>query len=177
MSATIEENNLEELSENRTVDSLLDCLLFLTKYHKRESSADSIMFSLPIHNQLMDYSMFTQAANRLGLITKNVKRSKIKDITKLALPSVLLLDKNRACILLDYDTEKGVASTKYHHPGSGPGKSQDASRLPVSANQAQEVRRYSRFKGILPQFGEAAKMVGCKIVLLGSGRTMEGAGT
>ena len=107
----VEKQSLDKLQNRRTVDSLLDCLLFLTKYHKRESSADSIMFSLPIHNQLMNYSMFTQAANRLGLITKNVKRSKIKDITKLALPSVLLLDKNRACILLDYDVEKGIAST------------------------------------------------------------------
>ncbi len=102
-------NSLDKLQNRRTVDTFLDCLLFLTKYHKRETSAESIMHSLPIHNQLMNYSMFTQASARLGLITKNVKREKISDITKLALPSVLLLGKNRACILLDYDTKDGIA--------------------------------------------------------------------
>jgi hypothetical protein len=56
-------------------------------------------------------------------------------------------------------------------------KSQDASRLQVGANNVKRVRRYSEFKGILPQSRKAAKMMGCKIVLLGSGRTMEGAGT
>ena len=69
------------------------------------------MYSLPIHNEVMNYSMFTQAAHRLGLITKNVKRKKIKDITKLALPSVLILAKNRACVLIDYDLESGIATT------------------------------------------------------------------
>lgn len=103
--------SLDKLQNRRRVDSLLDCLLFLTKYHKRETSADSIMYSLPIHNEVMNYSMFTQAAHRLGLITKNVKRKKIKDITKLALPSVLILAKNRACVLIDYDLESGIATT------------------------------------------------------------------
>ena len=103
--------SLDKLQNRRRVDSLLDCLLFLTKYHKRETSADSIMYSLPIHNEVMNYSMFTQAAHRLGLITKNVKRKKIKDITKLALPSVLILAKNRACVLIDYDLESGIATS------------------------------------------------------------------
>ena len=103
--------SLDKLQNRRRVDSLLDCLLFLTKYHKRETSADSIMYSLPIHNELMNYSMFTQASHRLGLITKNVKRKQIKDITKLALPSVLMLAKNRACVLIDYDLESGIATT------------------------------------------------------------------
>ncbi len=110
---TIDDSNqsLEKLQNRRRVDSLLDCLLFLTKYHKRETSAESIMFSLPMHNEVMNYAMFTQSAHRMGLITKNVKRKKISNITKLALPSVLLLDKERACVLLDYDLEKGTATT------------------------------------------------------------------
>ena len=37
-------------------------------------------------------------------------KKKIKDITKLALPSVLLLDKNRACVLLTYNIKEGTAN-------------------------------------------------------------------
>lgn len=43
----------------------------------------------------MNISMFHQAAARIKLVTKTVKRQKVRDITKLALPSVLILDKNR----------------------------------------------------------------------------------
>ena len=110
---TIDDSNqsLAKLQNRRRVDSVLDCLLFLTKYHKRETSAESIMFSLPMHNEVMNYAMFTQSAQRMGLLTKNVKRKNIASITKLALPSVFLLDKDRACVLLDYDLEKGTATT------------------------------------------------------------------
>ncbi len=105
----IENETLGDLKDRRKVDDLLGCLLFLSKYHNRETSAESLTFGLPIHKTSMNISMFHQASSRIGLITKTVKRENIKDITKLALPSVLILDKRRACVLLDYDLKKGVA--------------------------------------------------------------------
>ena len=58
---TMDDSNqsLSKLQNRRRVDSLLDCLLFLTKYHKRETSAESIMFSLPIHNDVMTRRLST----------------------------------------------------------------------------------------------------------------------
>ena len=109
-SNTIENETLTNLKDRRKVDDLLGCLLFLSKYHNRETSAESLTFGLPIHKSSMNISMFHQAASRIGLKTKTVKRTNIKDITKLALPSVLILNKNRACVLLDYDLETGIAS-------------------------------------------------------------------
>ncbi|MGE3299290.1 MAG: cysteine peptidase family C39 domain-containing protein, partial [Arcobacter sp.] len=105
----IENETLGNLKDRRKVDDLLGCLLFLSKYHNRETSAESLTFGLPIHKTSMNISMFHQAASRIGLATKTVKREKVKDITKLALPSVLILDKQRACVLLDYDLKKGIA--------------------------------------------------------------------
>ena len=106
----IENETLGNLKDRRKVDDLLGCLLFLSKYHKRETSAESLTFGLPIHNTSMNISMFHQASSKIGLTTRAVNRKKIKDITKLALPSVLILDKNRACVLINYDLEKGIAN-------------------------------------------------------------------
>jgi len=106
----IESETLTNLKDRRKVDDLLGCLLFLSKFHKRETSAESLTFGLPIHKKSMNISMFHEAASKIGLIGKTVKRKNIKNITKLALPSVLILDKNRACVLLDYDLDTGFAN-------------------------------------------------------------------
>ena len=105
----IEDETLGDLKDRRKVDDLLGCLLFLSKYHNRETSGESLTFGLLIHKTSMNISMFHQAASRIGLITKTVNREKIKDITKLALPSVLLLDKKRACVLVSYNLKEGTA--------------------------------------------------------------------
>jgi ATP-binding cassette subfamily C protein LapB len=109
-SKIVENETLSNLKDRRKVDDLLGCLLFLSKYHNRETSAESLTFGLPIHNTSMNISMFHQAASRIGLITKTVKREKVKNITKLALPSVMILKKSRACVLLDYDLQEGTAN-------------------------------------------------------------------
>lgn len=121
-SRQIENETLSNLKDRRKVDDLLGCLLFLSKYHKRETSAESLTYGLPIHKTSMNISMFHEAASRIKLLTKTVKRNKINDITKLALPSVLLLRKNRACVLLDYDIENEIASVIL--PGLSDGQTQ-----------------------------------------------------
>lgn len=98
------EENLSTLKDRRTVDSLLGCLVFLSKYYKREASEESLKFNLPLHNRSLDLDMFVEAAKRIGLASKIVKRD-ITKLTKLALPAVLLLKKDRSCVLLDYNEE------------------------------------------------------------------------
>ena len=106
---SLESETLGNLKDRRKVDDLLGCLLFLSKYHNRETSAESLTYGLPIHKTSMNVSMFHQAASRIGFSTRAVSRENLKDITKLALPSVLILNKNRACVLLNYDLKKGIA--------------------------------------------------------------------
>lgn len=118
----IRSETLTNLKDRRKVDDLLGCLLFLSKYHKRETSEASLTYGLPIHKTSMNISMFHQAAKRIGLVPKTVKRERIEDVTKLALPSVLILDKNRACVLLDYDLEEGMANVII--PGLSTGETQ-----------------------------------------------------
>ncbi len=102
-------DELENMADTRDVDTLLECLLALTKYHERPASAESLTTGLAIYDNVMSPSMFAQSAKRIGLITKTVKRD-IKNLSTLAMPSVLMLGKNRACLILDIDYEKSKAT-------------------------------------------------------------------
>jgi ATP-binding cassette subfamily C protein LapB len=117
-----EERDLNTLQDRREVDTLLECLLFLAKYYKRETSAGSLKFNLPIHNRSFDLPMFLKASKRIGLTTKTVKREKVENLTKLALPAVLLLEKDRSCVLLDYNEKTSIA--KIILPGVSSGESE-----------------------------------------------------
>jgi len=96
------------MKERRTVDSLLESLYFISLFYQRHTSKDSLVSGLPIHNTSMKISDFIISSKRIGLISKVVDRE-LKGISKLALPVVLLLEKNRACVLLDIDTSENKA--------------------------------------------------------------------
>ncbi len=109
---------LNTLKDRREVDTLLECLLFLSKYYERETSAESLRFGLPVHNSSFTIDMFVQSAQNIGLLSKIVNRG-IDKITKLALPSILLLEKERSCILLDYDLKEGIAKVIFPGVSNG----------------------------------------------------------
>lgn len=99
---------LDSMADIRNTDTLLECLLFLSKYHERPASAESLISGLAVYNTVMNPRMFSQSAKRIGLITKTVRRD-IKDISKLALPSVMMLGTNKSCVLLDLDLKRNEA--------------------------------------------------------------------
>ncbi len=110
-------SDFENIKEQKKEDTLLESLLFLSKYHKRTASAESLVAGLAIYNSLMTPSMFEKSAKRIGLITKAVSR-KIPEIDNLALPAVLILNNNKACVLLNIDLEKNQASLIMPHLSS-----------------------------------------------------------
>ena len=101
-------SDFENIKEQKKEDTLLESLLFLSKYHKRTSSAESLIAGLAIYNSLMTPSMFEKSAKRIGLITKAVSR-KLSQIDNLALPAVMLLNNNKACVILNIDLQKNQA--------------------------------------------------------------------
>jgi ATP-binding cassette subfamily C protein LapB len=105
---TSEENDLHILSENRKIDTLLESLVFLTKYYQRATSRATLVSGFALDKDIMTIRDFTESAKRVSLITKVVHR-KIDEIARLALPSVLILDNNSACVLLDFSLEKNEA--------------------------------------------------------------------
>lgn len=110
-------SDFENIKEQKKEDTLLESLLFLSKYHKRTASAESLVAGLAIYNSLMTPSMFEKSAKRIGLIVKAVSR-KIPEIDNLALPAVLILNNNKACVLLNIDLEKNQASLIMPHLSS-----------------------------------------------------------
>ncbi len=110
MDENIQEQGIknEVMKDRRTVDSLLESLVFLSTYYQRTASRESLLSGLPIHNKSMTIKDFMLSSKRIGLISKVVTRE-LKGISKLALPVVLILKKERSCVLLDIDFDKNEA--------------------------------------------------------------------
>ena len=98
---------------------LLDCLVLLSKYFHNPYTADAIAAGLPITDNDMTPELFQRAAKRIGISSRLVKRP-INKIPDMILPSVLLLEDQQACVLLEVDHKQGIA--KIFRPESGEGE-------------------------------------------------------
>ncbi|MEM1400294.1 MAG: ABC transporter transmembrane domain-containing protein, partial [Pseudomonadota bacterium] len=78
---------------------LLDCLVVLSRFHGRPSSANSLTAGLPLTGSDLPPSLFARAARRAGLNARAHKRS-IDDIPAILLPAVLILRDGSACLLI-----------------------------------------------------------------------------
>ncbi len=92
-------------NEKRLVDPYLESLVFIAQYYEKTVSKDSLVSGTLTHGQFMNLESFIKASSKIGLISKIVTR-KLIHISKLALPSLLILKNNRACVLLDIDLEE-----------------------------------------------------------------------
>lgn len=90
------------------IDSLLECLVFLTSHYGRAKSAQALVSGLPYDGKHMRPNVFKEAAERLGLKVQSVKRAKISDVPHAVLPAVLILKGERACILLSGGDEPQI---------------------------------------------------------------------
>jgi len=111
-------DDFENIREKNEEDTLLESLLFLSKFHKRTASAESLIAGLAIHNTLMTPSMFQKSAKKIGLIVKAVNR-KLQDIDNKALPAVMILNNNKACVVLNIDSSKNEVKLIMPHVSSG----------------------------------------------------------
>jgi len=100
-------------------DPLLDCLTILSKLLHKPHSAESLIAGLPLVDNKLTPKLFSRAAERAGLSSKVVKR-KLRKISNLVLPAVLLLENSQACIVLEF---KGK-SARVIFPESGENESE-----------------------------------------------------
>jgi ATP-binding cassette subfamily C protein LapB len=138
--------------EGRRVDDLLECLLFLSQYYERISSRESLTAGLPIHGDEMTPSMFMKASKKIGLISKPICR-KIEEIKNDILPAVVLLEENKASVLLKIDREKeqvllafpendmGEQWVSYEDFYHGYGKNQDYTKNIIIVKAAYNFER------------------------------------
>ena len=101
-----------EQGMTRTEDPLLQCLLALCRYHGNASTAEAVMGGLPVDSGALTPALFERAASRVGLTSRIVYRSPA-EIEPALLPAVLLLENERACLLMGWEEGGDVARVVY----------------------------------------------------------------
>ena len=99
-------------------DSLLECLTILTRYYGNPFSQESLRAGLPLENGQFTPEVFIRSAKRAGLTSKLHKRE-LSELSSLVTPAVLLLNKKRACVLVDIDHHEGKAKIIFPQTGDG----------------------------------------------------------
>ncbi len=100
-------------------DPLLDCLIQLAKLHGRSVSRTSLSSGLPLVHNRLTVELFTRAADRADLASR-ILRKPLDEISALQLPLVLLLNEQRACVLVA--KEDGDKEYKVLLPETGMGE-------------------------------------------------------
>lgn len=108
-------------------DPLLDCLLQVCRLHGLAASRASLSAGLPAEGGLTP-ALVERAAARAGLATR-LQRVAIERIDAAALPAILLLHGNQACVLLGRDADEARVLL----PETGQGEV----RLPLAELQAR----------------------------------------
>jgi ATP-binding cassette subfamily C protein LapB len=94
------------------IDPLLECLLILSAFHGNAVNRDSLVSGLPLEHEHLTPSLFGRAAARAGLVSKLLSKP-LRSLRKRALPAVLILDNNEACVLVGLNREQGRARVIY----------------------------------------------------------------
>jgi ATP-binding cassette subfamily C protein LapB len=105
----------ESALQGQSVDPLLQCLAFLTEHYGRAKSPEAIRAGLAYDSKGMGPNLFCEAAQRLNLKTRIVKRPDLESISAAVLPALLILKDEQACILLD----RRGGTAKIYSPETG----------------------------------------------------------
>ncbi len=89
----------DDSSSLKSRDPLLRCLLYLSGLFDREVSVDGVLAGLALVDGRLTPDLFLEAAQRAGYAAAIVKRPLAK-IHPIALPAILLLKDQGACVLL-----------------------------------------------------------------------------
>jgi len=88
-------------------DPLLECLLVLGSYYGQATTREALIAGLPLSNRILDPSLFSRSARRLGLSSRIFKKS-LGSINKSLLPAVLLLEDDQACLLMEVTADRNA---------------------------------------------------------------------
>lgn len=98
---------------NDKTDSLLGCLVYLTKEYGQARSAEALKAGLPYDEKGLGPVGFCEAADKIGIKAKIVKKADLSAIPQAAMPVVLMFNHNRAAVMLEYDAKTGMARLWY----------------------------------------------------------------
>jgi len=86
-------------------DPLLDCLIEVCRLHGQAASRASLTSGLPLSPSGLSIELAQRAATRAGMVAK-LQRVALERIDAAALPAILILRDNHACVLLGWDDEQ-----------------------------------------------------------------------
>ena len=95
--------------QESSIDPLLECLVFLTSHYGRARSAQALTAGLAYDETNMGPELFCEAAERIDIKAKIVRRDKLKKILAPVLPVVLILKDSQACVLLKINEKEHSA--------------------------------------------------------------------
>ncbi|WP_370277733.1 type I secretion system permease/ATPase [Pontibacterium sp.] len=107
------------------IDPLLECLLVLSAFHGENVNRESLVSGLPLEQAHLTPSLFGRAAARAGLVTKVLSKP-LGRVRKRALPAILLLEGDEACVLMGWSADKRHAQVIF------PELSETVEEIPIS---------------------------------------------
>ena len=118
-----EETSLQEpavaVSEAPRDDALLACLLLLARTHGETLTADGAVAGLPLQGGRLTPSLFERAAARAGLSSRVVS-APLRDLQPALLPAVVLLQGERACVVLSRSVDGQTLTVAYPELADAP---------------------------------------------------------
>ena len=99
-------------------DPLLDCLVEVCRLHGQAASRASLSAGLPLQHGVVTLELAERAAARAGMSAK-LQRIALGAIDSAALPAILVLKDNKACVLLGWDADRGQARVLLPETGQG----------------------------------------------------------
>lgn len=99
-------------------DPLLSCLETIAGILGNPTSSTALKAGLPLEKGYLTPSLFVRAADRIGLSARLIHK-KLEQITPYTLPCVLLLEGDKACLLVGIDYENQSYEVVFPETGRG----------------------------------------------------------
>lgn len=100
-------------------DELLACLLIVARLHGQTLTAEAVMAGLPAERQRLTPQLLARAARRAQL-TGRLVRQDLAEAKDALLPAIVLLQDERACVLIEFDAERRNVKLAYPELGDAP---------------------------------------------------------
>lgn len=113
------ENPGEVPAAATVTDELLTCLLIVARAHGAAPTRSALMAGLPAEQGRLTPSLFGRAARRAHLSSQLV-RSPLSQLKDALLPTIVLLQDERACVLLGFNADRSQARVIYPELGDAP---------------------------------------------------------
>ena len=103
----------------RDRDELLNCLLILARSHGETITRDGALAGLPLEGGRLTPTLFARAAHRAGLSSKVVQQP-LSELKAELFPVILLLDQDKACVLIARSEDGQSLQVVYPELGDAP---------------------------------------------------------